>query len=106
MDPDPLHDQLRRPVDNGLTDKSHPHDPSKMYIPTPSNTFFCLIHQIVPASVFRAGAPVIQRHYATIPAVTSPAQTPAVQRSSEPKKGVMDYVLTTADSVSPVKIPS
>ena len=54
---------------------------------------------IVPSSVLRVGTPVIQRHYAAIPAVTSPAQPPAVQRPSEPRKGVMDYVLTTADSV-------
>jgi len=51
------------------------------------------------SSVIRTSTPVIQRHYATIPAVTSPAQPPAVQQSSLPKKGVMDYVLTTADSV-------
>ena len=53
----------------------------------------------MPLSVTRQNPLLLQRTYATIPAVTSPAQTPAVQRSSEPKKGVMDYVLTTADAV-------
>jgi hypothetical protein len=54
---------------------------------------------VVPRSTPRSVIPSIQRFYATIPAVTSPAQTPALQRSSEPKKGVMDYVLTSADAV-------
>jgi len=53
----------------------------------------------LPRSTPRSVIPSIQRSYATIPAVTSPAQTPALQRSSEPKKGVMDYVLTSADAV-------
>ena len=52
----------------------------------------------MPHSYARAGIPAIQRSYATIPAVTSPAQPPAVQ--SQEKKGVMDYVLTSADAVS------
>jgi hypothetical protein len=54
---------------------------------------------LVPISCTRTTIPYINRYYATVPAVTSPAQTPAVQQSSEPKKGVMDYVLTTADAV-------
>ena len=54
---------------------------------------------VVPRSVPRSVIPIVQRFYATIPAVTSPAQPPALQRSSEPKKGVMDYVLTSADAV-------
>ena len=53
----------------------------------------------VSSPFVRAGVSAIHRMSATIPAVTSPAQTPAVQRGSEPKKGVMDYVLTTADAV-------
>jgi hypothetical protein len=48
--------------------------------------------------VARAGIPATSRFYATIPAVVSPAQTPALQRQ-EPKRGVMDYVLTSADAV-------
>jgi hypothetical protein len=47
----------------------------------------------------RAAIPAIQKSYATVPAVASTAQTPAVQRAGEPKKGVMDYVLTSADAV-------
>ena len=54
---------------------------------------------LVPTSCTRTTIPSISRCYATIPAVTSPPRTRAVQRSPEPKKGVMDYVLTTADAV-------
>ena len=54
---------------------------------------------IVSSTFVRGGVPAVQKSYATIPAVTSQAQTPVVQRQSEPKKGVMDYVLTTADAV-------
>jgi hypothetical protein len=53
----------------------------------------------VSHSYARAGIPAIQRSYATIPTVTSPAQPPAVQRQE--KKGVMDFVLTSADAVTP-----
>jgi hypothetical protein len=53
---------------------------------------------IVPHRIARAGIPATQRFYATIPAVVSPAQPPAVQRQDQ-KKGVMDYVLTSADAV-------
>lgn len=53
----------------------------------------------MPHSYARAGIPAIQRSYATVPADTSPAQPPAVQ--SQQKKGVMDYVLTSADAVFP-----
>jgi hypothetical protein len=52
----------------------------------------------VPHRIGRAGILTTPRFYATIPAVVSPAQVPAVQRQ-EQKKGVMDYVLTTADAV-------
>lgn len=54
---------------------------------------------LVPTSFIRAGVPVIQRTYATVPAVNSSAQATAVQRKSEPKKGVMDFVLTNVDAV-------
>jgi len=50
----------------------------------------------------RSAIPAIQKSYATIPAVASTAQTPAVQRAGEPKKGVMDYVLTSADAVAAI----
>src|SRR5271170_7044270 len=53
---------------------------------------------IVPRSIPRTAIPALQRSYATVPTVTSPAHPPALQRQ-EPKKGVMDYVLTTADAV-------
>lgn len=52
----------------------------------------------MPHRIARPGISSTQRFYATIPAVVSPAQVPAVQRQ-EQKKGVMDYVLTTADAV-------
>ena len=40
-----------------------------------------------------------QRPYATVPVVRSPVKMPAVQQKSEPRKGVMDYILTSADTV-------
>jgi hypothetical protein len=54
---------------------------------------------LVSPSFIRAEVPAIQRTYATVPAANSPAHPPAVQRKSEPKKGVMDFVLTNVDAV-------
>ena len=51
------------------------------------------------SSRFVREAPVIQKSYVIISPATSQAQKPAVQQQSEPKKGIMDYVLTTVDAV-------
>ena len=58
-----------------------------------------LMGNLVPRIAITAGLPVVQKSYATVPIATSPALKPAVRQQSEPKKGVMDYVLTTADAV-------
>lgn len=60
---------------------------------------------VVQHTTFRAGVPVVQRAYATVPSVAIPAQTPALRKQSVSKKGVLDYVLTSADAVCVLIIP-